>query len=560
MTVPAGWKPALRIVLMYVTGAMAWIILSDLYLAVRFNTAWGEVLGHVAKGAAFVGVTSVLLACLVRRDTVRADAQLDVERRLRLEVQEANALLLSVIDALPDAVVARFSEGRRCVRNAAAGRLWPDTLRVDAAGTWPAAAAGVEAIAGPGATIDDGDLLATEASHEAQDYELRRHSIRLPDGQRVGDLLIGRSVRSTRLAMQAMRETEGQYRMLFDSNPHPMWVFNRSDQRFLAVNRAACEAYGYSASEMLALNLLDIRPPSEAARLREYMAAHQDPAPDEIRRAGVWVHRHRDGHLLEVDISSSAIVFEGRPARLVLARDVTDERRNQARLRDYRRRLSELARQLMHNEHEVALRLSRTLHDGVGHDLVRALMLLDSVNPCAATTKDVAACDAALQATQALIRGSLSVVRDLLAGLRTDLLEEQGLLRALEDLAHRASMPSRQIDVLVEADGPMVSDRLPDEVEYALYMIAREALMNAVKHASPSLVRICLQASRDMVVLAVIDDGVGLDLEAIPNEPGHVGVHGMTERAEGVGARLRLVSLPGEGTRVEVAWPRGGRG
>jgi PAS domain S-box-containing protein len=119
------------------------------------------------------------------------------------------------------------------------------------------------------------------------------------------------------------------YELLFVSNPLPMWVFEIASGRFLAVNAQACEQYGYSEEEFLAMTIFDIRPPDEKARLSELRST----SPSGHRVMGIWKHRKKDGTLFDVEITSDDIVFRGRPSRLVLANDATERLRTEAALR-----------------------------------------------------------------------------------------------------------------------------------------------------------------------------------------------------------------------------------
>jgi hypothetical protein len=130
-----------------------------------------------------------------------------------------------------------------------------------------------------------------------------------------------------------LQESEEQYRLLFDSNPHPMWVYDEDTLAFLAVNDAAVNHYGYSREEFLAMTLRDIRPPEEVQILDEFVAPRRrDRALKAFESPRVWKHRRKDGSLLDVEIAASPIQFKGRPAWLALATDVTEKKRLEAQL------------------------------------------------------------------------------------------------------------------------------------------------------------------------------------------------------------------------------------
>jgi PAS domain S-box-containing protein len=141
-----------------------------------------------------------------------------------------------------------------------------------------------------------------------------------PDGRAVGIGLILEDVTEARRAEEELRASEERYRLLFESNPHPMWVYDLETLRFLAVNEAATRRYGYSREEFLEMTIADIRPREDVPSMRARVAEVRDAT---YLNASGWRHVTKDGVILDVEISSHALVFSGRDARLVLALDVT---------------------------------------------------------------------------------------------------------------------------------------------------------------------------------------------------------------------------------------------
>jgi hypothetical protein len=157
--------------------------------------------------------------------------------------------------------------------------------------------------------------------------------IRNPGGRPVEVVGSWSDVTALKEAELKLEESEEQYRLLFDSNPQPMWVYDDETLAFLAVNDAAVRHYGYSRDEFLAMTTRDIRPPEEVKILDEFVARRRrerDLQPFHSPR--VWKHRLRDGSLIEVEIAGSPIRFQERQAWLVLASDVTEKRRLEAQL------------------------------------------------------------------------------------------------------------------------------------------------------------------------------------------------------------------------------------
>lgn len=128
----------------------------------------------------------------------------------------------------------------------------------------------------------------------------------------------------TRERLQAM---QAEYRFLFEHNPLPMWVFDRDTLRFLAVNDTMLASYGYSRKELLGRGILDIRLPEDVAAVQAESQRDNAQRP----QGKTWTHLCKDGSRLRAEIHTRDIVFDGRPARLVLAVDVTERERSEQR-------------------------------------------------------------------------------------------------------------------------------------------------------------------------------------------------------------------------------------
>jgi two-component system, cell cycle sensor histidine kinase and response regulator CckA len=118
------------------------------------------------------------------------------------------------------------------------------------------------------------------------------------------------------------------YELLFQSLPDPTWVYDLSTLRFLAVNQAAVAAYGYSTEEFLSMSIADIRPNEDVERLIMNVAQ----VTDGCDHAGVWRHKRKDGSLIDVQITSQVMEFDGRPAEVVVAKNVSGKAYRDERL------------------------------------------------------------------------------------------------------------------------------------------------------------------------------------------------------------------------------------
>lgn len=130
-------------------------------------------------------------------------------------------------------------------------------------------------------------------------------------------------------AEEALRQNEESFRLLFLDNPLPMWVFERCSLRFLEVNAAAVAHYGYTRAEFLGMRLTDIRPEEDVPILQQSLAAERPI----LEESGPWRHRLKSGRLIDVQITSHLMKWNGVGAVLVVAQDITERKHAEDALR-----------------------------------------------------------------------------------------------------------------------------------------------------------------------------------------------------------------------------------
>jgi PAS domain S-box-containing protein len=139
-------------------------------------------------------------------------------------------------------------------------------------------------------------------------------------------------------AEEALRDSEARYRLLFESNPHPMWVFDSETLAFLAVNRAAIAHYGYEEAEFLKMKITDIRPLQHIPALHQGLSAITATIHESVEighnQVGVWKHRKKNGTLIDVQVVTHALTFDGRQANLVLVDDITHRLQAEQKIRE----------------------------------------------------------------------------------------------------------------------------------------------------------------------------------------------------------------------------------
>ena len=118
---------------------------------------------------------------------------------------------------------------------------------------------------------------------------------------------------------EALQNKE-QYQFLFRQSPMPMWIYDLQSMRFMDVNEAAVQHYGWTQEEFLSMSVYDLRHEDHAATEE----GKQDKKVSNYSNSGIWTQKTKDGRLVDVEIASHEMTFNGRPARIVLANDVTE--------------------------------------------------------------------------------------------------------------------------------------------------------------------------------------------------------------------------------------------
>jgi signal transduction histidine kinase len=214
-------------------------------------------------------------------------------------------------------------------------------------------------------------------------------------------------------------------------------------------------------------------------------------------------------------------------------------------------RLRHLLMRTISLQEEERQRIAADIHDGFSQLILGALYETEAAKEAIATNPTLA--QEKLTNAQELLEQTSTEMRQVIYDLRPPLLDDIGLIAALERYLNRYRGRTG-IGVVMKISGSRA--RLPAEVEMALYRITQEALHNIYKHAQTDQATVQLDFSAHWVCMTIQDQGVGFD-PAVVQDGGseRLGLTGMQERAESVGAYLQIQSTPGQGTAVFLEVP-----
>ena len=230
--------------------------------------------------------------------------------------------------------------------------------------------------------------------------------------------------------------------------------------------------------------------------------------------------------------------------------DISERKRVEQALERSQKDLSALAARLMSQERGTNRRIAQALHDQLGQQLSSARLYLDVIQATQAGGEPVP--PELVSKSVDMVSGAIAEVRHVLLNLRPPLLEEQGLAAALDNELRNSPANGLGVHLALEVCDDIWSMRWPDQVEYAAFMITREAIANAMQHAQARAMTVSVDGGPGFLCLRVEDDGVGIAAAACDGVPGHLGIVGMRERAQAVGGRLVVGPGPGGGTVVDL--------
>lgn len=386
---------------------------------------------------------------------------------------------------------------------------------------------------------------------------MRTRTVRLKDYSRprAACLALTQDITFERQAEAALREKEESFRALAD-NATDSIVVAVEPERHVYANRPAAEMLGYAVEELLAKTPRDIVHPDEypklAERLRKRLAGEDVPNRYEA------VILHKDGRLVPVEVTAARTTWRGRPASIVITRDMTERKQAEEERAALYQQNRALLRQLLNLQEEERKRLAQEIHDDLGQALTAIMTnarLIAKNSKASRPEYGEAARDIV-----SIADGVYENVQRMSRRLRPSALDDLGLMDALRTMVETSPLKKDGVDLTISFGGELRG--LEDRVNIALYRVLQECLTNISKHSGADHVGISLQRTpggagaddgkSETVDLVIEDNGRGIDQARASRGLGLIGIR---ERVETLGGEFHLVSGSGKGTSVRVSVP-----
>jgi len=379
-------------------------------------------------------------------------------------------------------------------------------------------------------------------------FEFSNSFLNLPESGKV-TLSIIKDITRRKQFEQELTEREKKFRMLFNNANDAVFVTQLTADKtygdFIEVNDVACSRFGYTREEFLRLSPSAIVQPKYIDEFNRSI----EVLLEENHVIYQVVHRAKDKRLIPAEVSSHLFTYDGRLTVLSIARDITERKEAEDKLKRSSAMLRDLAAHLQSIREEERSLIAREIHDELGQMLtvlkIQVTLLANKLREDQQELKEK------INNISSMIDDSVEMIQRITSKLRPGILDELGLTAAIEwqtqefrnttDKIFSLSLPSEDIE-------------LDMEKSTVIFRIFQEAVTNVIRHASASHIYISLSRGERGLILEIKDNGTGISPEQIKS-PRSFGIIGMRERALAVGGEVTIEGIPMKGTAVKVEIP-----
>ncbi len=343
---------------------------------------------------------------------------------------------------------------------------------------------------------------------------------------------------------QGLTISEQKYRYLFENASDAIWVQDVNGL-FVDGNRAFEKLTGFGVDELKGVQLARFLSADSlrlAKDVREKLVRGEEFEQPYEQHFSI-----KDGTVLTVKMSTTPVIAGGRISGFEhVARDVTEEKRQQENIQSYIRQITRI-------QEEERKRISRDLHDDVSPLILICIQKLDKLT--SGQRPKLSDMKAGIEGLRNQAVEALEALRRTAQGLRPRIIDDLGFVAAIEWIAEELER-DQKITANVEVTG--MERELSPETQIVLFRIAQEALNNIRKHANATVINIRIEGDEDDITMTITDNGKGFEVPERAEDMvsgGRLGLMGMYERARLLNGSLQIKSEPGKGTTLIAGLP-----
>jgi PAS domain S-box-containing protein len=407
------------------------------------------------------------------------------------------------------------------------------------------------------------------------------------DGTAKGFIEVIEDISERKQTEEALKESQEMYKTLFEGTSEGILVADIETRQFKYANPAVCKMLGYTKEELKQLGVPGIHPKEE---LRKVISEFEAQARGEKSLAEAIPCLRKDGTVIYADINTASLPIDGVRCNVGFFTDITERKHTEEELgkaRDqleirvqqrtadlgkaieklrnevgerkkaeeklltYQKQLRSSASELSLAEERLRRKIATDVHDHLGQNLAISKLKIESLAQSATSPQLIEA----LKEIRDLIAQAVESTRSLTFELSSPILYELGFGPAVEWLLRQTRQQHGLSTEFTDDEHPKPLD---DDVRVLLFQAVRELLVNVVKHAKASSVKVSTQKVNDQIRVNVEDDGVGFDVAQLYSQDRMTdgfGLFNMRERLNHIGGHFDIVSRAGKGTRITLVVP-----
>lgn len=379
-------------------------------------------------------------------------------------------------------------------------------------------------------------------------FEFSNTFIELPDGKKI-TLSIIKEITERKRSEIELRESEQKFKMLFNSANDAVFVTQIAEGKtygdFIEVNEVACKRLGYTKEEFLKLSPSAIVHPKSIDDFNRFT----EKLLIEGHVIFEILHRAKDKKIIPVEINAHLFFYKEKLTILSIARDITERKLAEEKLKRNAKLLRELATHIQSVREEERTLIAREIHDELGQMLTVLKIKLTLIGKKIPANLDLI--KKQLDEATKIIDTSVETVQKISSKLRPDILDELGLIAAIEwQVSEFEKLSGIKCTILL----PNQEINIDKNRETAIFRILQEALTNIARHSGADKVQITFFIHSSMITLEVKDNGKGITSEQI-KDVRSLGIHGMEERVLILGGSFFIEGIAGKGTTLKIEIP-----
>ena len=331
-----------------------------------------------------------------------------------------------------------------------------------------------------------------------------------------------------------LQESEKRYINLFQLSPQPMWIVSLEEYKFIQVNNATLEQYGYTETEFLAMRLFDLVIDYMEFEERNQMAAAISESKNIYK--GRFKHIKKNKEIIDVDIYSNLIEINNIQYESTIAIDVTEKTRMEHRI----------TKAIIKTQEDERYEIGTELHDNVCQILASSQLSLQML-----TDKIPVNEIKWIEKSRDLIGLALEEIRNISHRLAPTFYDAFSIVDTFQELVGNFNVENKY-QFSIEVNESSLQSKINNELQLNLYRMLQEQLRNITKYAKAQQVTIQLYEEKNNLHFNIIDNGIGFDPTQVKKG---IGLANIKRRAELFAGTMEIDSALGTGCKISVVIP-----